>query len=100
VRDVQGEGITLAQLGRVASHQGDLDRAEALYRQGLERLLEAQDAHNYAAVALRAGTFFVERRGNREEGATLLQQAIELYTQMGSPEEQRARETAARLGVL
>lgn len=98
VRDLPGEGITLAQLGRVAAHMGDTARAETFYRQGLKGLLEAQDAHNYAAVALRAGTFFAEQTGSREEGAVLLQQAIELYHQMGAPEEQQARAAAARLG--
>lgn len=98
VRDLPGEGITLAQLGRAAAHMGDTARAETFYRQGLERLLEAQDAHNYAAVALRAGTFFAEQVGNHEEAATLLRQATELYHQMGAPEEQQARQMAARLG--
>src|SRR5262249_61630014 len=98
VRDRQGEGITLAQLGRVAGSRGALEQAESCYRQGLAILLEVQDTHNYAAVALSAGTFFIEQRQMRHEGCTLLHQAIELYAQMGTPEEQHARETAQRLG--
>jgi tetratricopeptide (TPR) repeat protein len=99
VRDRQGEAITLAQLGRVAARQDALDQAEGYYRQGLDLLLELQDAANYAAVALRAGQFFVERRDKREDGCTLLHQAIELYTQMELPDElRRAQELAQRLG--
>ncbi len=100
VLDRQGEGITLAQLGRVAAHREALDDAEAYFTQSLDVLLELQDAPNYAAVALRAGQFFLEQRGKREEGATLLHQAIELYRQMGQADElARAHEVARRFDV-
>ena len=64
-------------------------------------LLKLQDAPNYAAVEMRAGQFFLEQRGKREEGATLLRQAIVLYQQMGQPNEvARAREIARRFDVV
>ncbi len=100
VLDRQGEGVTLAQLGRIAAHREALDDAEAYFTQALEVLLELQDAQNYAAVAMRAGQFFLEQRGTREEGATLLHRSIELYQQMGQPNEvARAREIARHFGV-
>jgi hypothetical protein len=49
---------------------------------------------------MRAGQFFLEQRGKREEGATLLQRSIELYQQMGqSNEVARAREIARHFDV-
>src|SRR5262249_4402873 len=98
VRDRQGEGITLPQLGRGAGNRGALEQAQACFQQALAIPLGVQGTHKYAAAAVRAGTFFIEQRQKRDEGCALLQQAIELYAQMGAPEEHLARETAQRLG--
>jgi tetratricopeptide (TPR) repeat protein len=96
IGDHQGEGVTLTALGDLLEAQGRTDEAETYYRQGLAMLREAQDAFHTAGAARDLGAFLVEERGQREEGAALLDESARLFGAMGLREDERAIHDLAR----
>ncbi len=105
VLDREGEGDTLSQLGDLAKVRDDMDSAEAYYRRALNLFREGGLKRHIADALLSLGSFIIKRRDKLEEGCSMLSEAEELFAEMGIhsagmelPSEQKARETAQRLG--
>ncbi|MEO7003622.1 MAG: tetratricopeptide repeat protein, partial [Ktedonobacterales bacterium] len=98
VGDTRGEGVALFNIGQVAEAREQWDVAEHWYRLGLAIVREADDALNEARASEMLAGLLLEHRPQSSDGCALLQRAITLYHQMELPDEERARETALRLG--
>ena len=98
VQDRRGEGVDLSSLGQIAQRRGRLDAAEGYFQQGLAILREVQDWPDVATLLGILGEFLITKRGKREEGCAMLEEAARLYEEMGVPGAEEARETAKRLG--
>jgi tetratricopeptide (TPR) repeat protein len=82
IGDKQREAIMLGNLGYVAQHRGDYERAEALNKAALTLLWELQSAYLIAfALATLAGS--VEAKGDLERAARLLGASAALFETLG-----------------
>lgn len=95
-RPLQGKGVVLAELGRIAETVGNSDQAIDYYKAGLELLREAGDIVNIAGVALSLGESLVCNKKQRE-GCALIREAILLRRTRSLPNLAEAEEIANRL---
>jgi tetratricopeptide (TPR) repeat protein len=98
VNNRRGEGVNLCQLGVIAARQGDFERAERLIQESLAIAREVDNGLDIADAQSALGQLFIENRSQRDEGCSLLREAVRRYQEIGSPSGQKARETARRLG--
>jgi tetratricopeptide (TPR) repeat protein len=100
VQDPQGEGVVLAYLGLIARDTEHDEDAERYFREALVILREVQDVPDTASILSTLGEFLVTRRGQPEEGCSMLMEAARLYDEMGLPEAEDTRELARQLGCF
>ncbi len=98
VGDQREEGVALFKLGQVAEGQGHAEQAEASYRQAIAVLRAIPDMQNVAMGSLILGQLLITKRGNQAEGCAMLHEAERLFTQMGMPQAQDARDLIRELG--
>ena len=96
VQDRRGEGLALAYLGRLSARSEK--PADGFWRQALT-LLREQDMVKYAELACDLGALLV-RRGTREEGCTLILEAVQLSDRMELPAREEAHRLARQLGCV
>jgi tetratricopeptide (TPR) repeat protein len=98
--DRRNEGIVLMELGRLSEARGVTPEAIAYYRQGLEALVQVQDALHLPTVQIALGVLLASDPHTHDEGCVLLTEATQRYRTMGLPDEERARDVAQRLGCM
>ena len=99
IGDQREEGWDLLYLGQFAEQRGDLDEAERFYRQSLAIRHEVNINPDTASSLHELGRFLIEKRGNREEGCSLLTEAIQLYPEQWIPGLATAGHLPVEIGV-
>lgn len=95
--NTQGEGVILAKLGENAISRGDMFSGESYYRAGIHALRKAEDAVSFAEAALEFGKHLVLNE-TKQEGCTLIQEAIAMMRARRLPGVAAALALAAQLG--
>ncbi len=98
-QDKREESRAEAYLGEIAEENGQIEKAEEYYRKALKVLTAhtrtIQDAMVYAEVALKLGGLLckheIQPDDKPDEGCGRIKEAIQLYTSMALPNEQKAR---------
>ena len=85
VGDRRGEGWDLLHLGQIAEQRGDMEGAERFYRRSLYIRREVASDLDSANSLLHLGRILIEKLGKREEGWTLLSEAVRLYPEQWVP---------------
>lgn len=97
--DRQSEVVLLSRIAALTADQGDLKHAEELYRRGLTMGMNLQYTPRVADICTALGCFLIEKRGNKEEGCSMLLDALNFYKLMNiSFKELEARNIIQQLG--
>ena len=94
--DKRGIAITLHQLGMLAQATGDLAEASRLYEQSLALEREFGDKQGIA-ITLAQVALLEEQEENLAAAMSLIRQAEQLFTELGSPLREQARQVRERL---
>jgi tetratricopeptide (TPR) repeat protein len=94
-----GVAQTLHQLGMLAQATGDYDQARRLYSQSLDIKQQLGDKAG-VAITLAQTALLEEKEGNIEQALELIRRAESMFTELGSPEAEKARRVRERLESL
>jgi tetratricopeptide (TPR) repeat protein len=99
VQDRRGEGVVLYYLALIAEEREEWKQAEAWHQQSLQIARDMGSGPDIAPSLRALGRLLIEHRDKPAEGCGLLQEAAQIYEQMGLEEETgETRELARKLG--
>ncbi len=97
IGDVGGKAATLHQMAGIYAQQGQVEEAIALYQQSLELNERIGDVGGKASTLGMLGQLLADEKGEFEIGLDYLQQSLEIFQRLGSPNAETARQIINRV---
>jgi tetratricopeptide (TPR) repeat protein len=97
IGNVTGKAATLHELGRLKANTGEIDLSIALFQQALALKEQISDVQGKAATLANLGELLAKERGDFDTALDYLQQSLEIFQRLQSPDAETVRQAIARV---